>query len=152
MTMRLWSICFEWLDPIGLVALWRESSLAKAVLYGFTKGYTKHPQLFRFKSYSKPLQAINTYLFYIQQEADYRGYSFSNSKIDNTLVDKSLRLKVSQGQLDYELLLLRSKLRTRSITMYDKIKVIERGKPNELFITYEGIIEPWEKRKNIQLN
>ena len=64
---------------------------------------------------------------------------------------KSLRLKVSQGQLDYELLLLRSKLRTRSITMYDKIKVIERGKPNELFITYEGIIEPWEKRKNIPL-
>ena len=148
--MRLWSICLEWLDPIGLVALWRESLLAKAVLNGFTKGYKNHPQLFRFKSYSKPLQAINIYLFYIKQEADNRGYSFSNSKIDNTLVDKSLRLKVSQGQLDYELLLLKSKLRTRSLTIYEKLSSIDRGKPNELFIAYEGIIEPWERRKNIQ--
>ena len=150
--MRLWSICLEWLDPIGLVALWRESLLAKAVLNGFTKGYKNHPQLFRFKSYSKPLQAINTYLFYIKQEADNRGYSFSNSKLDNTLVDKSLRLKVSQAQLDYELLLLKSKLRTRSLTIYEKLRGIDRGKPNELFIAFEGIIEPWERRKNIQHN
>jgi hypothetical protein len=94
--MRLWSICLEWFDLIGLVALWRESLLAKAVLNGFTNGYKNHPQLFRFKSCSKPLKAIVTYLFYIKQEADNRGYSFSNSKIDITIVDKSLRLKVSQ--------------------------------------------------------
>ena len=56
--MRLWSIRLDWLDPIGLVALWRESLLAKAVLEGKTIGYKNHPQLFRFKSYSRPLNAI----------------------------------------------------------------------------------------------
>ncbi|MCL4480900.1 MAG: hypothetical protein M1113_05395 [Candidatus Thermoplasmatota archaeon] len=95
------------------------------------------------------MKAIDTYLFYIKQEADNRGYSFSNSKIDITIVDKSLRLKVSQGQLDHELLLLKSKLRARSITMYDKLRGIERGKSSELFIAYEGIIETWERRKEI---
>jgi hypothetical protein len=52
--MRLWSIRLDWLDPIGLVALWRESLLAKAVLEGKTIGYKNHPQLLRFKSYSRP--------------------------------------------------------------------------------------------------
>ncbi|MBZ0070206.1 MAG: pyrimidine dimer DNA glycosylase/endonuclease V, partial [Gammaproteobacteria bacterium] len=40
--MRLWSLHPRYLDPQGLVALWREALLAKAVLRGETRGYTQH--------------------------------------------------------------------------------------------------------------
>ena len=45
--MRLWSLHPMYLDVKGLVALWREGLLARAVLKGKTKGYTNHPQLIR---------------------------------------------------------------------------------------------------------
>ncbi len=51
--MRLWSLHPAYLDSKGLVALWREGLLAKAVLNGQTKGYKNHPQLERFKSHPK---------------------------------------------------------------------------------------------------
>lgn len=37
--MRLWSLHPKYLDAQGLVALWREALLAKAVLGGRTRGY-----------------------------------------------------------------------------------------------------------------
>lgn len=46
--MRLWTLHPEYLDRQGLVALWREAPLAKAVLEGKTRGYRRHPQLERF--------------------------------------------------------------------------------------------------------
>ena len=60
--MRIWSVHPKYLDAKGIVALWRESLLAKNVLEGNTKGYKNHPQLIRFKSIEKPLEAINQYL------------------------------------------------------------------------------------------
>jgi len=47
--MRIWSLHPKYLDTKGLVALWRETLLAKHVLEGKTKGYKNHPQLNRFK-------------------------------------------------------------------------------------------------------
>src|SRR5262249_19353120 len=41
--MRLWTVHPRYLDPQGLVALWREALLARAVLRGETKGYRHHP-------------------------------------------------------------------------------------------------------------
>jgi len=46
--MRLWSLHPRYLDPKGLVALWREGLLAQAVAAGRTRGYRHHPQLARF--------------------------------------------------------------------------------------------------------
>ena len=43
--MRLWSIHPKYLDAKGLVALWRETLLAKHVLEGKTKGYKNHRNL-----------------------------------------------------------------------------------------------------------
>jgi len=43
--MRLWSLHPKYLDPQGLVALWREGLLARAVLRGETRGCKAHPQL-----------------------------------------------------------------------------------------------------------
>ncbi len=37
--MRLWSLHPRYLDAKGLVALWREALLARAVLRGATRGY-----------------------------------------------------------------------------------------------------------------
>ncbi|MEM2345154.1 MAG: pyrimidine dimer DNA glycosylase/endonuclease V [Archaeoglobaceae archaeon] len=75
--MRLWSLHPALLDPKGLVALWRETLLARKVLEGKTKGYRNHPQLQRFRNYSNPIVAINSYLYFVFLEANRRGYRFS---------------------------------------------------------------------------
>jgi len=59
--MRLWSIHPKYLDTKGLVAVWRESLLAKKVLEGKTKGYKNHPQLIRFINSENAIELINTY-------------------------------------------------------------------------------------------
>lgn len=41
--MRIWSVHPQYLDAKGIVALWRETLLAKNVLEGNTKGYKNHP-------------------------------------------------------------------------------------------------------------
>ena len=146
--MRLWFIRFDWLDTIGLVALWRESLLAREVLEGNTIGYRNHPQLTRFKSYSSPSNAINTYLLYIKEEADRRGFLFDGSKIAISSADKSIKIHVSQGQLDYELHLLKNKLAIRSKNKLQTVLNIESGQPNNLFVSYYGPIKPWEKIKD----
>jgi hypothetical protein len=60
--VRLWTIHPKYLDPQGLVALWREALLARAVLRGQTRGYRHHPQLDRFRAHDAPRSAINAYL------------------------------------------------------------------------------------------
>ena len=60
--MRIWSLHPKYLDSKGLVALWRETLLAKHVLEGKTKGYKNHPQLNRFKEIKDPIGVINQYL------------------------------------------------------------------------------------------
>jgi len=57
--MRLWSLHPKYLDSRGLVALWRESLLAQAVLRDETIGYRNHPQLERFRNHPAPL-AVTT--------------------------------------------------------------------------------------------
>jgi len=63
--VRLWSISPGYLDARGLVALWREALLAQKVLMGLTRGYTRHPQLERFRRTSDPVLYIGTYLYYV---------------------------------------------------------------------------------------
>src|ERR1700748_894 len=101
--MRLWSLHPKYLDPQGLVALWRETLLAQKVLAGKTKGYRNHPQLLRFKEEAKPLACIGTYLMFIHAEAKSRGYNFDGAKILKTLSPKSKKkMRVTNGQMEYE--------------------------------------------------
>ena len=79
--MRLWTLHPKYLDARGLVALWREGLLARAVLGGATKGYRHHPQLERFRAHAAPLAAIDSYLRAVAVEAEMRGYSFDRRKI-----------------------------------------------------------------------
>ena len=82
--MRLWSLHPKHLDPQGLVALWREGLLARAVLHEQTRGYRNHPQLDRFRAHPHPLHAIDAYLAVVQDDATARGYNFDRSKLGHT--------------------------------------------------------------------
>lgn len=142
--MRLWSLHPQHLDAKGLVALWREGLLAKAVLGDKTKGYTNHPQLVRFKRHLFPLKAIDYYLLIVHEEATRRGYAFDKSKI--TPVKHPGTLPLTEGQFTYEQSHLQKKLLTR-----DKKKHKENQKsfwaPHPLFKVIEGNVEDWEKTK-----
>lgn len=95
--MRLWSIHPKYLDAKGLVALWRESLLAQKVLAGQTRGYTRHPQLIRFRKSSRPEKAIALYLHSICDEAERREYQFDRMKI-NSKPRTSFQLTVTRGR------------------------------------------------------
>ena len=143
--MRLWSLHPKYLDSQGLVALWRESLLAQAVLNDETKGYRNHPQLERFKNCSNPVPAISTYLRGVYLESKYRGYSFNQSKIKS--VSKPIKIMVTNGQINYEWLHLMSKLKQRSPSMYDKWCNCTTVVPHPLFEVQAGEIEPWERTR-----
>lgn len=141
--MRLWSIHPKHLDQKGLTALWREALLAKAVLDGKTKGYKNHPQLARFKAHPAPLIAINTYLYFVWEEAKRRGYNFNSSKFDKTLT--SQKITVTDKQLDYEWLHLMKKLKVRDPSLYEDHQHIQNYLTHPLFNLVKGSIAEWEK-------
>ncbi len=140
--MRLWSIHPKYLDNIGLVALWREGLLAKAVLEGKTKGYTNHPQLERFKNQKAPIKTINAYLAEVWIEASNRSYAFDKNKINFSECNEVI--KVNSGQIEYEYLHLLKKLKTRNISQYMKIKKENKIKAHPLIKIKIGPIEEWE--------
>lgn len=142
--MRLWSLHPKYLDPQGLVALWRETLLAQAVLRGETRGYRSHPQLDRFKSHSAPLAAMSLYLMAIHTEAEARGYSFDKNKIKPTR--KSVTLTVTSGQLEYEWAHLMTKLKARNPTLHRKWRVVEEPEAHPLFRVKSGEVESWERQ------
>jgi hypothetical protein len=144
--MRLWSIHPAYLDSRGLVALWREGLLGLAVLQGNTKGYRAHPQLARFRGERNPVLAIRRYLWYVYREAETRGYRFDRTKIGKA--NEGPRMKVTRGQLRYELDHLRAKLRIRNPDLYESIKGLKDPRPHPLFEGVAGKIEAWERGVN----
>lgn len=144
--MRIWSLHPKYLDSKGLVALWREALLAKKVLEGKTKGYKNHPQLERFKNSKNPVGTINQYLTIVYQEAIKRGYNFDKNKINFNF--KPDQLKVTRGQLDFELTHLLKKLKIRDNERYFELLYKKKFYPHPLFIIINGDIEKWEKINN----
>ena len=142
--MRIWSLHPRYLDPQGLVALWRETLLAQAVLHGATKGYTQHPQLQRFKAHPQPLDAIASYLHAVQAEATLRGYRFDASKILGPAT--ATPLLVTEGQLVYEWQHLLAKLRQRNPALYARWRDVAQPDTPPLFTPQPGDVEAWEKR------
>lgn len=141
--MRLWSLNPRHLDRAGLVAGWREALLAQAVLAGRTKGYRHHPQLVRFREASDPLAAIGVYLHGLQAEASARGYRFDASRILSNGAQEP-RLRVTQGQLDYEWRHLGEKLARRSLEDAERWKA-SSPEPHPIFTVVAGDIESWER-------
>ena len=144
--MRLWTLHPRYLDPQGLVALWREALLARAVLRGETKGYRHHPQLHRFQSSDAPRSAINAYLASVLAEAESRGYSFNRAKVGP--VHGRPRLGSTAGQLQYEWRHLLRKLRARNPEYRQRWRGVAVPEPHPLFRIRSGLIEPWERRRS----
>lgn len=140
--MRIWSLHPKYLDAKGLVALWRETLLAKNVLKGNTKGYINHPQLLRFKETNNPIDAINQYLNAIYIEANERKYNFDANKIDFNFT--KININVSNAQIEYEKIHLLQKLELRDIKKYREIQHVQRFEAHPLFTIIKGGIEKWE--------
>ena len=144
--MRLWTIHPRHLDAAGLVALWREALLAQAVLLDRTRGYTRHPQLERFRNADDPAAYIANYLRVVADEAKSRGYAFDSTRI--VAPARAVRpIAETKGQLLYEWEHLGRKLERRSPKWYrDKIA----GAPptsHPLFRIVAGGVRNWERQR-----
>jgi hypothetical protein len=140
--MRLWTLNPCHLDRSGLVALWREALLAQAVLGGRTRGYTRHPQLVRFRDSPSPIESIGFYLQAVHAEAAVRGYRFDAAKIISPV--QVTPIPVTSGQLEYEWAHLNSKLRTRAPSWAAKLGAATAPTPHPLFQLVEGPVADWE--------
>ena len=142
--MRLWTLHPKYLDAQGLVALWREGLLARAVLKRQTKGYRHHPQLTRFRAHPSPVAAIDSYLRMVLVEAEARGYAFDRRKIGP--LRRGLRLRTTRGQLVFERQHLLRKLRVRNPQLYRRWLQLAAFEPHPLFRTVPGAVDAWERR------
>jgi len=147
--MRIWSIHPRYLDVKGLVALWRETLLAQAVLMNLTKGYKNHPQLNRFKKCKDPIGVIGTYLKQVLLEAKVRGYNFSEDKIIRYSEEK---VNVTDEQVVYEFKHFMKKLKVRD---NDRFNFLNLRRSDGIYIhpsfhLIDGEIEDWEKRTNYE--
>ena len=141
--MRLWTLHPKYLDAQGLVALWREALLARAVLRGETRGYMHHPQLERFRSHVTPRLAINAYLAAIQAEAALRGYHFDRNKIGPL---RALRpIGVTSGQILYEWEHLLGKLSIRNPVRFAHWRNSGTPTCHPLFRSRPGRVASWER-------
>ena len=141
--MRLWTLHPRYLDPQGLVALWREALLAKAVLKGNTRGYRHHPQLQRFQAHADPRAALNAYLVAVHIEASARGYVFDPSKLEPE--QEVAPIRTTTGQLHHEWQHLLAKLAIRNPDVCGRWAPIQSPDPHPLFAIVEGPVEPWER-------
>lgn len=140
--MRLWTLHPKHLDRQGLLALWREGLLARAVLRGQTRGYRHHPQLERFRGHAAPELAIDVYLAAVQEEAATRGYLFDRSKLG--VIERVPGIAATEGQLAYEWQHLLRKLAERDPPLAARWRD-EPPACHPLFVVGPGPIAPWER-------
>jgi hypothetical protein len=141
--MRIWSLHPRFLDRQGLTACWRETLLAQAVLAGRTRGYTRHPQLERFREHADAVGLVGAYLTGVADEAQARGYRFDRARILSPGAPTP-RLVVTEGQLALEWAHLMAKLEARSPTLAERWREAEPV-PHPLFRVEPGPVAPWER-------
>lgn len=154
--MRLWSLHPRYLDRPGLTAAWREALLAQAVLAGRTRGYTRHPQLERFRATADPLSTIGAFLSGIREEATTRGYRFDPARINCPPATApgglsggawAASVPVTEGQLAHEWAHLTVKLTARSPETAARWRDVppELVEPHPLFGIVPGTVADWER-------
>jgi hypothetical protein len=141
--MRLWTLHPKYLDRRGLVALWRESLLAQAVLRGETTGYVHHPQLERFRERPSAVGLIAEYLRAVHAESLARGYNFDSGKIARAR-DHG-QVAVGRAQLEFEWDHLMAKLERRDPGWRTRIARVKRPWAHPVFRIVPGAIASWEK-------
>jgi len=140
--VRIWSVHPRFLDRQGLLGCWRETLLAQAVLAGDTRGYTRHPQLERFRAAADPMGAVGAYLRGLADDGERRGYRLDRRRIRTA--DSRIRLEVAIGQLEHEWLRLGAKLEGRSPAAADAWRAAE-PQPHPLFQVVPGGVAGWER-------
>jgi hypothetical protein len=90
-----------------------------------------------------PWGAIHDYLVGVWEEGHRRGYRYDRSRIS----EHSGRhpMDVPRGQLEYELVLLRSKLERRDPRSLARLPPLEEVEPHPSIRAVEGGIAPWER-------
>lgn len=146
--MRLWTLHPRYLDPQGLVALWREGLLAQAVLKGQTRGYKHHPQLIRFLETAYPVDAIACYLNTVCEEAASRGYRFDAGRIQ--AYETAAPMTATEGQVAYEWQHLWAKLARRSPAWLARFETVMNPDVHPLFRRIPGGIAAWEIVQTVQ--
>jgi hypothetical protein len=141
--MRIWTLHPKYLDSKGLVALWREALLARAVLRGDTKGYRNHPQLIRFRNQSEPLAAIESYLAAVHEESLRRGYRFDATKLSP--IRPHTTIPETRGQIWFEWAHLLRKLAGRDPDRRKQLQDVKNPDTHPLFHIIEGPVREWEK-------
>jgi hypothetical protein len=141
--MRLWSLHPKYLDPQGLVALWREGLLAQKVLRGKTQGYRNHPQLDRFKACADPVTAIGAYLAGVAAEAEARGYRFDATKIVSP--KRHSPIVVTRGQMKLEQTHLLAKLAKRNAALAPALAKARPLSAHPMFRVIAGAAAGWER-------
>jgi hypothetical protein len=133
------------MDARGLVALWREALLAQAVLIGRTRGYTRHPQLARFRRSASPPDTIAHYLRAIYAESFRRGYCFDPARLGPA--GSVQPLAATRGQFDYEWFHLKAKHSVRAPEWLAGLKPASSPKAHPLFRIVPGPVADWEVSK-----
>ena len=141
--MRLWSLHPSCLDSKGLVALWRESLLARKVLQGQTHGYRHHAQLIRFQAQADPVRAIECYLWGVYEESVARGYHFDGGKVGHKR--RAAKMPVTEGQLRFEFAHLACKLKQRNKGRPLPVASGNLPRAHPLFRIVAGAVEKWER-------
>lgn len=141
--MRLWTVHPKFLEAKGLVALWREGLLAKAVLEDQTKGYRNHPQLIRLRAHPHPLAAMCEYLRGVLEESRGRGFHFNKTKLPSRTSEVET-IEDSKGQLTYEWQHFLKKLSVRDADRFRRISDNTSPKPHPLFTIVAGEISSWK--------
>ena len=141
--MRLWTVHPKYLDGRGLVALWREGLLARAVLRGETRGYRMHPQLTRFRKHPRPVDALNRYLAAVYVEACRRDYHFDQRKLGRASTGG--RITETSGQVAFEWAHLLKKLKTREPHRYEDLISVQQPVAHPLFRIVPGPVQAWER-------
>lgn len=140
--MRLWSLHPSILDRMALVSCWREGLLAQRVLTGGTRGYTRHPQLERFRATDDPLDAIGHFLASVRVAATARGYRFDDTRVLRPDAANP-GIPVTTGQLAFELEHLRRKVVVRDPAWLPHLPAVAAPSPS--LTEVPGDIEPWER-------
>ena len=143
--MRLWSVHPRYFDRQALIACWREGLLAQAVILEPGRGYSRHPQLERFRAAADPLTAVCSYLSAVADEADDRGYRFARERIRQPLA-QAPQLPVTAGQLAFEWVHLLAKLQQRNPDLWRRWQEVGVPDPHPSFRVAPGPIATWERR------
>ncbi len=132
------------------MADWREGLLAQKVLLGETTGYTRHPQLQRFRATSDPVGFVAAYLHGVADEADRRGYAFDRTRVVRPVDAEPRSITVTTGQLRYEFEFLLQKVLARdpewARTALDGSDP-DAAPAHPLFAVVPGEVAEWERTR-----